>query len=137
MNHEQREFRPQYAYDLERQAGAVVDAQRSGWLYSVPFVLERIEEREEAEQKWYCLGPRLGIKLFSVDCNEKILRGLKPNELLTLIRIIGLRPDICFGRQEFTVAAVLTSDREVIYKSPDFDLETYIEEYDLFRKEEN
>ena len=86
MGHEQREFTPpnaainqtipvEYAYNPERQAGAVIEAQRNGMLCSQQIVLKRIEEKDEAGQKWYVLQPS-GTVLFSGDCDEDVIQNL-------------------------------------------------------------
>lgn len=145
MSHEQRKFTrpnsdnrggsPQYAYELERQAGVIQQAQRSGRLFSKRFDLERIEQKDEAGQKWYVLQPR-GNVLFSGDCDEEILSKLvlKKN-VLTIIWGIERRPDVTFGRQEQVIAAVLTKDNRVAYKSPGFDLEAYMQGQSLNKEE--
>lgn len=145
MSHEQREFSPntaQIAYNLESQAIVVDQEQISGILNqeNVWVWPSEIQKVKEAELEWYFIGITQ-LKLFSGDCDEEVIEELlmskKNGNRLIVITGVDSRPDVCFGRNERLVAAVLTDGKKIVYKSPDFDLETYMQDHDSSATKDN
>ena len=146
MSHEQKEYIPvsnrlRFAYNPEAQQIAVQEAQARGLLYEVArqVLPSKISKIAEAGLEWYVMW-RNGGKLLSDDCDELLLRELKLHEgrVYNLTFIVGdHRPDVCFGRPDRVIAAVLTKDNRVVYRSPGFNLEAYKQEQSLNKEKED
>lgn len=131
-----RKVSPNLVYELERQAGAVIEAQNKGRLSLTYVAFKSINRVEEGGQIWYIINSH--IKLYSGDCDEEIIQKLVPDEFLIDIYGLDYRPDVSFGREEMVVAAILRrEDSRALYKSPEFDLETYREKHNLWGRKKN
>ena len=121
-----------YAYDIEGHSIAINTAQAKNELaMGIIHFFGEIEEYVEAGLGWYVFGEKMVF--YASDCNNKIIQGLiyksKPQRLaLYAIQTLVTRPDVLWGRNNLLVATLgLVGDESVLYKSPGFSLEKWLE----------
>lgn len=122
---------PVAAYHLEGQPVVVAQMQHECKLESQKVRFERIEARMEMGLVWFELhyyefpDYHHTAVLFSVECDLELINSLKEGDPLKIVaHRKEVRPDVCFGRPDYVVAAIF-SGQEILYQSPGFDLEEW------------
>lgn len=112
------------AYNIEAHDIVIRQLQAQGQLIKRVIEYHGSKSVLELGLDWYVLQSH-EIKLLAIDCNPDLISRLSVGKWLTMVFNNRNRPDIAFGRNERLIAAIFTTEGQLVYRSPGFDPDIY------------